>query len=201
VSDATQQEQASAVARAQRVVDAFKKKQKAWATALKRLAAAGASAAQVADVGFSALMDKYLEYRAGGNRELAPHERTVVGNGYIDLSRRWNIQLTGFTFGKYNKMSSTLQGHVGHKRLLDLADQTNPAKPGWQAQIHLRVVDSDAGPSTIKLVQGASGVSARSCAMAPDVADRVRSLGGEDKLWALLDSATLGTRVIWGTGA
>jgi hypothetical protein len=48
---------------------------------------------------------------------------------------------------------------------------------------------------------GAGGVSARSCAMAPDVADRVRSLGGEDKLWALLDAATLGTRVIWGTGA
>ena len=157
-----------------------------WAKALAAIAEAGTQAEEVANAGYAALLDRYIQFRAGGGAgNLETRGGEVKSEGFIDFSERANIQLEGFTFGKYADTSPTVQGFIGAKSLADLA--------GWDVHIELRGVRG----GTVSLHQGPAGPSQRDAKVSSDIQWNVDQLGGVDRIWQLLDGATLGTNTIW----
>jgi hypothetical protein len=186
----------SSIEDARELLHAFKRTQESWAQALKQMAAAAINAQSVVDSGFSRLLEKYIEFRAAGNREIADDERTVSSHGFIDFGEPWNIQHTGFTFGKFSDASSTVQGQIDQKRLTDLGFQRgNPPRSGWKVDISLTDVNKQ---GSVVLKQGSAGPHEREHKIEGAIEDRLRAVGGIEEIWRRFDSVTLGTHVIWG---
>jgi hypothetical protein len=181
---------------ARRLLVDFREAEESWARALKEMAAAAINAQSVVDTGFSRLLEKYIEFRAAGNREIADHERFVSCHGFIDFGEPWNIQHTGFTFGKLRDPSTTVQGQINQKRLTDLAFQRgNPPRLGWT--VHIRLTDINKTGSVV-LEQGAAGPHERAHKIEGAIGDKLHAVGGIEEIWRRFDSVTLGTHVIWG---